>query len=123
MNEQLEIAPDGSTVRPLIRSDRASAAEFRLGAGGISHAVRHRSVEEIWHVIAGSGAMWRETGGLEQIVSLEAGTTLVLETGTAFQFRASRAGELRVFAVTIPPWPEMEAEADRVPGRWAGNVE
>ena len=120
MNEQLEVAPDGSTVRPLMRSDRASAAEFRLCAGGISHAVRHRQVEEIWHVIAGSGALWRQREGFDEVVALEVGSTVVVEAGMTFQFRAS--SELRVFAVTIPPWPKMDREADLVPGRWVANV-
>ena len=32
-----------------------SLAHFELPAGAVSHAVTHRTVEEIWYVVAGRG--------------------------------------------------------------------
>ena len=49
------IAPDGSDVRELLQLARGSMAHFELGAGRVSRAVAHRSVEEIWYILHGRG--------------------------------------------------------------------
>ena len=54
-----------------------------------SSAVVHRTVEEIWFVLAGRGEMWRKQGEREEIVDLAPGQCLTLPLGTHFQFRAS----------------------------------
>ena len=53
------VAPDGSDVRILLRLDRGGMAQFELAAGQVSRAVAHRTVEEIWYVLHGTGEMWR----------------------------------------------------------------
>ena len=53
------ISPDGSEVRLLGSLPRGSMAVFRLTPKTVSKAVAHRTVEEIWYFIAGSGRMWR----------------------------------------------------------------
>ena len=55
------VAPDGSDVRVLLRLAGGSMAHFTLPSGATSRAVRHRTVEEIWYVVAGTGDMWRHT--------------------------------------------------------------
>ena len=60
------VAPDGSEVRVLLSLEGGSMAHFRLAAGQVSRAVRHRSVEEIWYVLSGAGEMWRSHGGRER---------------------------------------------------------
>src|SRR5262245_32644925 len=52
------VAPDGSDVRILLQTSRGSMAHFELAPGRTSKAVRHRTVEEIWFVLAGRGEMW-----------------------------------------------------------------
>ena len=111
------IAPDGSEVRLLLELPRGSMAHFRLPAGQVSFAVTHRTVEEIWYVLGGSGEMWRRSGDREETVPLEAGVCLTIPTGTEFQFRAGRSGPLSVIGVTMPPWPGS-GEAVAVEGRW-----
>ena len=81
------LAPDGSEVRILLSLDRGSMAHFQLHPGQVSRAVRHRSVEEIWYVVSGSGEMWQSSGGQEEIAALSAGTCLTIPVGVAFQFR------------------------------------
>ena len=67
------IAPDGSEVRILCGlKSRRSGAVF-LPPGVIAKAVAHRSVEELWYVVAGRGRMWRKLGAQEEIVDLDAG--------------------------------------------------
>ncbi len=110
-------APDGSDVRVLLRLSGGSMAHFQLAAGAVSKAVRHRTVEEIWYVLGGSGQMWRCQGEREETVDLAPGTCLTIPVGTAFQFRAGDGGPLSAVAVTMPPWPG-EDEAVFVDGRW-----
>lgn len=114
-------APDGSEVRLLSSLAGGSMAHFRLGAGQVSHAVRHRTVEEIWFVLSGAGEMWRSAGADEAIVELAAGLSLTIPVGTRFQFRALGDQPLDVIAITMPPWPG-DGEADIVAGPWAPKV-
>jgi len=110
-------APDGSAVRVLPRMAAGSMVHIELGAGGVSRAVVHRSVEEIWYVLSGRGKMWRRRGAHEETVDLEPGVSLTIPVGTHFQFRASRETPLSIVAVTMPPWPGDD-EADPVKGSW-----
>ena len=110
-------APDGADVRVLLRLAGGSLAHFELGAGRVSRAVTHRTVEEIWYVLGGRGEMWRRQGGRAQVVALEAGVCLTIPLGTHFQFRSLGSGPLAAVAVTMPPWPGPD-EAVLVPGPW-----
>jgi mannose-6-phosphate isomerase-like protein (cupin superfamily) len=111
------VAPDGSDVRVLLSLPGASTAHFELGAGRVSHAVAHRSVDEVWYVLAGAGQMWRKQGERQEVVALEPGVCLTIPVGTHFQFRASGSQPLAAVAVTMPPWPG-ESEAMIVQGHW-----
>src|ERR1700754_1445609 len=81
-------APDGTAVRLLLSLAGGSMAHFELPAGAVSHAVTHRTVEEIWFVVGGRGEIWRRQGEAESIASLAPGTSLTIPLGTGFQFRA-----------------------------------
>ncbi len=111
------IAPDGSEVRVLLSLGAGGMAHFRLPAWQVSLAVRHRSVEEIWYIVAGRGEMWRSDGARDEITILAAGTCLTIPAGTKFQFRALGEEPLEVVGVTMPPWPG-EGEAELVEGKW-----
>ena len=111
------VAPDGSLVRLLPALTGGSMAHFELPAGATSHAVTHRTVEEIWFIVSGSGEIWRRQDGEERVDSLAAGTALTLPLGTAFQFRAGAEAPLVFIAITMPPWPGP-SEAVATEGRW-----
>jgi mannose-6-phosphate isomerase-like protein (cupin superfamily) len=111
------VAPDGSDVRVLLRLSRGSMAHFELGAGRISRAVAHRTVEEIWYVLGGQGQMRRRQGDRQETVALRPGTCISIPPGTHFQFRADGSGPLTAVGVTMPPWPGAD-EAYEVPGTW-----
>lgn len=111
------LAPDGSEIRILPQLARGSMVHARLPAGAVSKAVVHRSVEELWYVLAGEGEMWRRQGEREEIVGLRPGVALSIPVGTAFQFRNLGAGPLDVVLVTMPPWPGSE-EAQPATGPW-----
>jgi mannose-6-phosphate isomerase-like protein (cupin superfamily) len=112
------IAPDGSEVRVLLRLAGGSMAHFRLAPGEVSIAVEHRTVEELWFVIAGRGEMWRSQSGTEEVTPLAPGVSLSIPLGTRFQFRCVGDAAFEAVGVTMPPWPGME-EAVAVEGRWA----
>ncbi|HJQ57068.1 MAG TPA: cupin domain-containing protein [Vineibacter sp.] len=115
------VAPDGSDVRVLLRLAGGSMAHFTLAPGRTSAAMTHRTVEEIWYVLAGSGEMWRRQDGRESVVELRPGVCLTIPLGTAFQFRATGADPLAAVAVTMPPWPG-DGEAVVVAGAWPPTV-
>ena len=115
------MAPDGSDVRVLLGLASGSMAHFELGAGQTSRAVTHRTVEEIWYVVAGRGEMWRKQGASEEVVALEPGTCLTIPLGAHFQFRAGPVQAVAAIGVTMPPWPG-EGEALLVAGRWSPSV-
>ena len=103
--EPTATAPDGSSVRELLALPAGSAAHFELEPGTVSRAGRHRTVDEVWYILAGRGEMWRRTGGFEEVVALEPDLCLTIPVGTAFQFRSLGDSPLVAFAVTMPPWP------------------
>ena len=115
------IAPDGSEVRLLAASGRGSMAHFRLAAGAVSKAVKHRGVEELWFFTAGEGEMWRKSEAGESVVAVASGVSISILPGNAFQFRATGAVALEAVAVTMPPWPGMD-EAEPVAGVWGETV-
>jgi mannose-6-phosphate isomerase-like protein (cupin superfamily) len=114
-------APDGSQVAVLLALRGGSMATFTLQPGQVSAAVTHRTVEELWYVIAGRGAMWRRHATQETITPLAPGLCLSVPLGTAFQFRCEGSEPLVAVAVTMPPWPGAD-EALPVPGPWPAQV-
>lgn len=115
------LAPDGSEVRLLHRLTGGSMAHFKLAPGQIAKAVVHRTVEEMWFIVSGSGQMWREQNSRQEIVPLAFGTAITIPVGTKFQFRASDSEALGIVGVTMPPWPG-EDEAAFVQGAWTATV-
>jgi mannose-6-phosphate isomerase-like protein (cupin superfamily) len=115
------IAPDGSEVRILARTARGSMAQFSLGAGKISVAVVHRTVEEVWFFVSGEGQFWRSANGQETVTAIRPGLSIAIPVGTAFQFRNDGSGQLVAIGTTMPPWPGME-EAVVVEGKWKPSV-
>jgi len=115
------VAPDGTAVRLLCALAGGSFAHFELPAGAVSHAVAHRTVEEIWYFVAGHGQIWRRIGDEEQVLDVEPGLSVTIPLGCAFQFRAGPDAPLAFVAVTMPPWPG-EQEAFRVEGPWTATV-
>lgn len=79
-------APDGSAVRVLCATARGSMISFTLAPGAVSKAVAHRTVEEIWYVVAGHGRLWRKFGEAEQVVGLTPGLSLTIPSAPRSSF-------------------------------------
>jgi mannose-6-phosphate isomerase-like protein (cupin superfamily) len=111
------LAPDGSEIRLLLATARASMVHATLNPGQVSLAVLHRAVEEIWYCLSGQGELWRRLDHTESVTPLAAGIAITLPVGTHFQFRATGDTPLTLLIATIPPWPGEE-EAVRVADHW-----
>ena len=90
-----------------------------LAPGQVSSPVRHRTVEEIWYFLRGSGELWRKSAEAASgtVVPVGPGTAVDIPLGTHFQFRNTGADPLEIVIVTMPPWPDGD-EAVPVPGFW-----
>ena len=118
LREHLDvIAPDGSEIRFLAATERASTVHCTLLSGGVSLAVRHRTVEEIWYCLEGRGEVWRSLEGEGEVCVFEPGGSLTIPLGAHFQFCNTGAEPLRFLIATMPPWPG-EHEAVRVNDHW-----
>jgi mannose-6-phosphate isomerase-like protein (cupin superfamily) len=115
------IAPDGCEVRILAQTARGSMAHFTLPPGEVARAVGHRTVEELWCFVSGTGRMWRRLGEHEEIVEVTPGLSLSIPLGTHFQLRNDGTEPLAAVAVTMPPWPGAD-EAYLVEGKWPASV-
>lgn len=111
------LAPDTSEIRLLGRVVGGSMAHGTLHPGGVSLAVMHRTVEEIWYVLSGRAEIWRRQGEREAVVDAGAGASITIPVGTRFQFRTLGAEPFRFIMCTIPPWPGAD-EAVRVDDHW-----
>lgn len=111
------LAPDTSEIRILVSTSRGSLAHATLPPGGVSLAIAHRTVQEVWYVTEGRGKVWRKQGDHEAVVDVEPGSALTVPTGAHFQFRTVGPEPLRFVMCTMPPWPGAH-EAVRVPDYW-----
>jgi mannose-6-phosphate isomerase-like protein (cupin superfamily) len=107
------VAPDGSDVRVLLELARGGLAHFELAPGQISNPISHRTVDEIWFIVAGRGEMWRRQGARAETVALDAGVCVSIPVGTEFQFRAYGFLPLQAIGATMPRWP---GDGEVIPG-------
>ncbi len=114
-------APDGSEIRLLPVLAGGSMVHCRLPPGGVTKPVAHRSVEELWYVLAGRGELWRAQEDREEVVPLLPHSAHTIPLGARFQFRNVGDGPLDILIVTMPPWPGEE-EAVAVEGPWLPNL-
>jgi mannose-6-phosphate isomerase-like protein (cupin superfamily) len=119
--QPIGVAPDGTYVRELLQLKGGSLAHFELAPGKTSIAVAHRTVEEVWYFVGGSGEMWRKQSEIEAVVAVEAGVCVTIPLGTHFQFRSFGDEPLAFLAITMPPWPGA-GEAYEVDGKWVPAV-
>lgn len=111
------LAPDGSEIRVLAEVAGGSMVHCTLPPGGVTQAVRHRTVEETWFFLTGRGEVWRRSGAHEEITAVEPGIALTIPLGTDFQFRTLGETPMTFVITTMPPWPG-EDEAEMVEGPW-----
>lgn len=112
------LAPDGSEIRLLCQVNGGSMAYCVLQPSGVSLAVAHRTVEEVWYFVEGKGQVWRKQGAREEVTDVYPGLSLSIPLGTHFQFRTIGDEPLGFVIATMPPWPGAD-EAVRVDDYWS----
>ncbi len=111
------IAPDGSAIRELGAVACGGLAHCTLPGGGVSSAVSHRTIDEIWYCISGTGEIWRKSEEQEEVIDVITGTSVTILRGTAFQFRNTGTDALCFVITSIPAWPGPH-EAVHIENHW-----
>jgi mannose-6-phosphate isomerase-like protein (cupin superfamily) len=115
------IAPDGSVVHELPRvtgTPGGGMATCSLAPGAVSSPIRHRTVDEVWFVLAGRAEFWRAVAGREDVREVGPEDSLRILAGTAFQFRTVGPAPFRALLLTVPEWPGDDEAVAVAPGRW-----
>ncbi len=115
------LAPDGSEIRLLVTGSRANLSHCVLPAGAVSAAICHRTVEELWYILEGTGEVWRSRDQKKRIDQVMAGDSIRIPVGVSFQFKAFDSGPLKILLATMPPWPGAK-EATPMNGHWQANL-
>jgi mannose-6-phosphate isomerase-like protein (cupin superfamily) len=115
------LAPDGSEIRLLASFDRGGLCHCKLPANGISKAVKHKTVEEIWYCLSGNGIIWQRNESGETEREFTAGDSFTIPCGNSFQFRNPGTDPLRVIISTMPRWPGAD-EATETEGKWKNEA-
>ena len=96
---------DGSTIRSLLDRTNSpvahqSLAEATLAAGRATERHYHRSLEELYYVVAGQGLM--EIDGQTRTVG--PGDAILIPPGAWHQLHADKGGEIKILCCCAPPY-------------------
>src|SRR5687768_9928015 len=92
-----------------------------LPANRTSQAVKHRSVEELWYVLDGTGLFWSADQSESGEVPMEPGVSLSIRPDCPFQFKTTGDTALEILILTMPRWPGPE-EALPAPDHWPTDL-
>jgi mannose-6-phosphate isomerase-like protein (cupin superfamily) len=110
-------SPAGADIRLVMDSERGNMIHSTVPPHRVNRATVHATVWEFWHVLEGSGEIWRDDGSKSIVTSLEPGTSIDIQPGTAFQYRNVADVDLKFICIAMPPWPG-DSEASYVEGVW-----
>jgi mannose-6-phosphate isomerase-like protein (cupin superfamily) len=115
------LVPDGSVVHELPRvtgHPGGGMAHCSFPPGAVSRPIRHRTVDEVWFVLAGGAEFWRASGGREDVRLLRPDDSLRITAGSRFQFRTVGSEPFRALLLTVPEWPGDDEAVFVEQGRW-----
>lgn len=110
-------APDGSIIRQFPSGEKGGIAHCILPKQGISKAVKHKTVEELWYCLSGKGKFWRKLNDVEEEINVSEGMYFTIPVETHFQFKNEKDVDLIFLISTIPVWPGS-SEAVPVDDHW-----
>lgn len=110
-------SPAGAEIRLLVDGPTGNMIHSTVPSGQINRATVHASVSEFWYVLSGHGEIWRRDDTGQEFTALEAGTSIDIPVGTAFQYRCTGTQPLRFLCIAMPPWPG-DTEASIIDGPW-----
>lgn len=114
-------SPAGADIRFVMDGPTGNMIHSTVPAGQINRATVHATVAEFWHVLEGTGEIWRRDDTQERITPLAPGVSIDIPVGTAFQYRATGDVPLRFICISMPPWPG-DHEASHLDGAWTPTV-
>lgn len=114
-------SPAGAEIRFIMDGPTGNMIHSTVPPGQVNRATRHKTVHEFWHVLEGSGQIWRSDGSDEAVVDLVAGVSIDIPVATAFQYRNNGSVPLKFICISMPPWPGDD-EAEYVEGPWHPTV-
>ncbi|MES0809198.1 cupin domain-containing protein [Roseibium sp. SCPC15] len=114
-------SPAGAEIRFIMDGPTGNMIHSTVAPGQVNRATRHKTVHEFWHVLEGKGQIWRSDGVKETTVDLEAGVSIDIPAGTAFQYRCDGDASLKFICISMPPWPGDD-EAEYVKGIWLPTI-
>ena len=114
-------SPAGAEIRFLMEGATGNMIHSTVPPAQVNRATVHATVSEFWHVLSGTGRIWRRDATGEATTVLGPGVSIDIPVGTAFQYRCDGADPLTFVCVTMPPWPGPQ-EAYDVPGAWLTQV-
>lgn len=110
-------SPAGAEIRYLLEGATGNMIHSTVPPGQVNRATVHATVSEFWYILSGSGEIWRRDNGDEEVTVLEAGVSVDVPVGTAFQYRCSGTDPLQLLRIAMPPWPGNH-EATVIDGPW-----
>lgn len=114
-------SPAGADIRFLMDGAPGNMIHSTVPPGQINRATVHATVSEFWYVLGGVGEIWRKDDDEERVTRLEAGVSIDIPVGTAFQYRNTGAAPMTFICITMPPWPG-DHEAAHLEGAWTPTV-
>ena len=105
------IAPDGAEVRVLVNQScgatKLSLAEALVKPGERTACVSHRTIEEVWYIVRGTGRFHRLTpnGKDERVEEVVVGDALFIPVGYRFWVENTGPDDLRFLCCDAPAWP------------------
>lgn len=111
------LTPSGAEIRLLLRTGGSELALATLPVNGVSRAIYHKAVDDMWFFIRGRGEVWRKRGDQELVLPVEPDVALTILQGTHFQYRNTGNEPLSWITATTPPWPGSD-EVVFVEGPW-----
>ena len=75
-------------VTVLPANAQMSSAVFELAPMAVGHAIKHRTVSEVWYILEGEGELVvQQRAAAQAVVTLEPGVSLSIPVDTCFQVR------------------------------------
>ena len=110
-------SPAGAAIRYLMEGETGNMIHSAVPPGQVNRATVHATVSEFWHVLSGEGQIWRRDSAGEETTVLEAGVSIDIPLGTAFQYRCNGVDPLQFLCISMPRWPG-DKEATVIEGPW-----
>jgi mannose-6-phosphate isomerase-like protein (cupin superfamily) len=114
-------SPAGADIRFIMDGPTGNMIHATVPPGQINRATIHETVSEFWHVLEGSGEIWRKDETEERVTALVPGVSVDIPVGTAFQYRNVGAVPLKFICISMPPWPG-DHEASPLTGAWEPTI-